>query len=69
MRLRPLQDDVAIRYTLDGTEPTRRSALYTGSLTLQAGITTVRARAYAEGSEAQSPSNARRFTVREPVDP
>lgn len=40
--------DVEIRYTLDNSEPTPQSALYTGSFTIKA-TTTVRARAYRKG--------------------
>lgn len=38
-----------IRYTLDGSEPTERSSRYTGPITLEK-ITTVKARAYQDGS-------------------
>lgn len=41
--------DAEIRYTLDGTEPTRQSLLYTQPLTLT-DAATVRARAFADGA-------------------
>lgn len=40
-----------IRYTLDGSEPTEKSAVYSGTVTLPEGTTEVRARLYFLGKE------------------
>ena len=51
-----------IRYTLDGSEPTPASPLYTGELTVEPGVT-VKARAYADGMR---PSEVAEYTVEGP---
>lgn len=43
-----------IRYTLDGSEPTEHSALYTGAVTLPADVTEIRARYYYDGKESMT---------------
>lgn len=40
----------AIRYTLDGSEPTEKSALYAGPISFSKAVTCVRARAYQENA-------------------
>ena len=49
--------DAAIRYTLDGTEPTAESALYSGAITVSDSCT-VKARAFKEGCVASATSTA-----------
>ena len=41
-----------IRYTLDGTEPSATSALYTGEIPLPDGVNEIRARYYYDGKES-----------------
>lgn len=48
------QSGVTIRYTLDGTEPTQRSSLYSTALTITTS-TTLRAKAFAGGGAMASP--------------
>ena len=69
VRIRSTQHDpgVDLRYTVDGSEPSRQSARYTGPIPVAAGDTVVRARAFARGSTAESLSVSRCFHAARPV--
>ncbi len=56
-----------IRYTLDGSDPTAESAIYTAPIALST-TTTVKARAFAGGMNASAVASAT-YTLTEPVDP
>ncbi len=61
MRMRSMTPDSRIRYTLDGTEPTHTSMLYTGAVNLIQSVL-VQARAFREGFEP-SEIAAAAFTI------
>ena len=44
--------DAVIRYTLDGTDPTENSAVYSGPVTIDGNVDQVRARLYHRGKES-----------------
>lgn len=60
--LYPKEDGDEIYYTTDGTEPTRESTLYTGSIKLEEGQTTVKAIAVNE-KEIASDVVTREYTI------
>ena len=43
------EKDAQIRYTLDGSEPTAKSTLYTGAISYKKGVTCIRAKAFYKG--------------------
>ena len=60
-------EGATIRYTLNGSEPTASSAVYSAPIALSA-TTTIKARAFADGMNASAVASAT-YTLTEPVDP
>ncbi|HBD95770.1 MAG TPA: hypothetical protein DC057_16495 [Spirochaetia bacterium] len=57
-----LTPDAIIKYTVDGTEPDDTSLTYTKAITLNEGVTTIKARAYKEGFDS-SPICVSEYTI------